>query len=128
MVMTSMLLVMVSVAAGVTAAEGSLVDTDDGRVAGIVEKSVKGRNFNSFYGIPFARPPVGQLRFKVRCKLLYFRSRYVTFDVVTNTVSSLPGSRTNSVLGRHAQCLHPRCAVPPAFICGAVDWKDRTTW
>ncbi|KAG0727829.1 Venom carboxylesterase-6 [Chionoecetes opilio] len=48
----------------VTAAEVPLVDTKDGRVSGIVEKSVQGREFDSFYGIPFARPPVGKLRFK----------------------------------------------------------------
>ncbi|KAK8372888.1 hypothetical protein O3P69_014147 [Scylla paramamosain] len=47
-----------------TAADVPFVDTRDGRVSGIVEESVKGRDFSSFYGIPYARPPLGRLRFK----------------------------------------------------------------
>lgn len=41
------------------------LDTEDGRISGILEKSQKGREFYSFYGIPFAKPPLGKLRFKV---------------------------------------------------------------
>ncbi|MPC70887.1 Esterase E4 [Portunus trituberculatus] len=46
-----------------TAGEVPLVDTEDGQLSGIVEESVKGRIFFSFYGIPYARPPLDKLRF-----------------------------------------------------------------
>ncbi|XP_050727486.1 esterase E4-like isoform X2 [Eriocheir sinensis] len=59
------LVAVVAAAAGAVAAkELPLVDTEGGRVSGILEETLKGREFNSFYGIPFAQPPVGNLRFK----------------------------------------------------------------
>lgn len=42
------------------------VKTDNGDVEGTVAKSLFAkRNFYSFKGIPYAKPPVGELRFKV---------------------------------------------------------------
>ncbi|XP_063860225.1 venom carboxylesterase-6-like [Scylla paramamosain] len=46
------------------AADVPFIETKDGRVSGIVEESLKGRDFFSFYGIPYAQPPLGKLRFK----------------------------------------------------------------
>ncbi|XP_063885511.1 juvenile hormone esterase-like isoform X1 [Scylla paramamosain] len=59
-----MVVAVVVVVVVATAADVPFVDTRDGRVSGIVEESVKGRDFSSFYGIPYARPPLGRLRFK----------------------------------------------------------------
>ena len=42
---------------------GLIVPTRKGRVKG-VRLNVLGKEVNAFYGIPFARPPVGHLRFK----------------------------------------------------------------
>lgn len=52
-------------AEGAAAKEVPLIDTEGGLVSGILEETEKGRGFHSFYGIPFAQPPVGKLRFKV---------------------------------------------------------------
>uniref|UniRef100_A0A0P4WCJ5 Carboxylic ester hydrolase n=1 Tax=Scylla olivacea TaxID=85551 RepID=A0A0P4WCJ5_SCYOL len=41
-----------------------VVSTEDGKISGFREYSTKGRAFYSFQGIPYAKPPVGQLRFK----------------------------------------------------------------
>lgn len=57
--------VMVTKAEMTAAMEAPLVDTEGGRVSGILEKTQKGRELHSYYGIPFAQPPVGKLRFKV---------------------------------------------------------------
>ena len=46
-----------------------ILTTKQGILKGGIEKSRGGRSFYSFYGIPFAEPPVGELRFKVRDKL-----------------------------------------------------------
>ncbi|XP_050727496.1 esterase E4-like [Eriocheir sinensis] len=54
----------VAAAGGAAAKEVPLVDTEEGRVAGVLEKTLKGREFFSFYGIPFAQPPLEKLRFK----------------------------------------------------------------
>jgi hypothetical protein len=35
-----------------------------GEIRGVVEQSRDGRDFGAFYGIPFAKPPVGELRWK----------------------------------------------------------------
>ncbi|XP_042871788.1 cholinesterase 2-like isoform X2 [Penaeus japonicus] len=41
-----------------------LVTVAEGRVSGITETSTKGKEFLSYYGLPFAKPPVGELRLK----------------------------------------------------------------
>ena len=66
-----MFVLVAALAAEETAAnEVPLIDTEEGRVSGILEHSMKGREFYSFYSIPFAQPPVGKLRFKVNLKVL----------------------------------------------------------
>lgn len=46
------------------------LSTKYGEVIGLMEKSRGGREYYSFRGIPFAKPPVGDLRFKVT-KILF---------------------------------------------------------
>jgi hypothetical protein len=51
-----------------TAAEpqNPVVQIHDGGLKGFIMKTITGRQFASYQGIPFAQPPVGPLRFKVR--------------------------------------------------------------
>lgn len=48
--------------------ENPIVDLCDGKVKGITSENLDGEKFYSFFGIPFGKAPVGNLRFKV-CKL-----------------------------------------------------------
>ena len=41
------------------------IKTAAGRVSGVTEKSFFGKEYLAYYGIPFAEPPIGNLRFKV---------------------------------------------------------------
>lgn len=41
-----------------------VVETQEGLVSGVREESTQGKIFHSYYGIPFAQPPIGSLRFK----------------------------------------------------------------
>lgn len=41
-----------------------IADTIYGKVKGVKWRSIYGNNYYSFEGIPFAKPPVGELRFK----------------------------------------------------------------
>ncbi|XP_075223901.1 venom carboxylesterase-6-like [Lycorma delicatula] len=41
-----------------------IVKTENGLIQGTFFKTLNGRILNAFYGIPFARPPVGNLRFE----------------------------------------------------------------
>lgn len=42
-----------------------VVVTKQGAVQGKIDNGVNGQNFFSFQGIPYAEPPIGELRFKV---------------------------------------------------------------
>lgn len=43
------------------------VTTNDGKVRGVKQKSTfSGAEYYSFFGIPYAQPPIGRLRFRVK--------------------------------------------------------------
>lgn len=42
-----------------------IVDTDLGRIRGVKKVSALETPFNAFLGVPYAKPPIGELRFKV---------------------------------------------------------------
>lgn len=44
--------------------EVPVVPTEGGKISGIVEETTEEKPFSSYYGIPYAKPPVGELRFK----------------------------------------------------------------
>jgi hypothetical protein len=46
--------------------ECPIVNTSLGRLQGLTSFSRDGREYFDFRGIPYARPPVGELRFEVR--------------------------------------------------------------
>lgn len=52
----------------------SSVQVQQGKVAGVVEKLPNGGSFFAFRGIPYAEPPVGELRFKDPKPLAKFSS------------------------------------------------------
>lgn len=45
------------------------ISITQGTLTGKYEKTWKGRTFSAFTGIPYAKPPVGDLRFKARILL-----------------------------------------------------------
>lgn len=51
-------------ARGDTTQERPLVRTREGQVRGVAARSAAGKEYTAFRGIPYARPPVGQLRFQ----------------------------------------------------------------
>lgn len=42
-----------------------IVEINDGKLKGTIQKNFKGEDIFAFLGIPYAKPPVGELRFKV---------------------------------------------------------------
>ncbi|XP_047480846.1 juvenile hormone esterase-like [Penaeus chinensis] len=58
-----------AVVAGEDEVGAPVVATATGEVSGLLEKSTKGDTFYSYYGIPYAQPPVGSLRFKAPVKV-----------------------------------------------------------
>lgn len=45
--------------------ESNVVKTNYGPVRGLLRKSVVGEEYLSFRGIPYGKPPIGELRFRV---------------------------------------------------------------
>jgi len=44
---------------------GPIVSTTNGPVQGITSKTRDGKTFYEYFGIPYAKPPVGELRYEV---------------------------------------------------------------
>lgn len=55
-------------------AETPIVRVEQGQVQGRVVNGPSGKAFYNFQGIPYAKPPLGSLRFKVRSHLYFFRA------------------------------------------------------
>ena len=51
---------------GAVGKEAPTVSTKLGQISGIVEKSFESVEYFSYKGIPFAEPPLNELRFRVR--------------------------------------------------------------
>ena len=65
--LVSVTLVAALVAAATTEAFTGLVKLKQGAIQGSREEATNGFVYYSFNTIPYARPPVGPFRFKVRC-------------------------------------------------------------
>lgn len=56
------------------------IELSEGVLSGVQEKLPNGENFYAFRGVPYAQPPVGNLRFKVntmfelRCAILILKT------------------------------------------------------
>lgn len=58
-------LIMMATVSGGSATKSSIVQTDSGRVKGTHETTLLGqREYSAFRGIPYAKAPIGPLRFK----------------------------------------------------------------
>lgn len=45
--------------------ENPIVKIEQGQLRGVAEKNLNGKSYFAFRGIPYAKPPLGNLRFKV---------------------------------------------------------------
>lgn len=56
----------------IAADEYKIVETTSGGVRGVRKTTLlKNVEYYSFKGIPYAKPPIGDLRFKVICEIVY---------------------------------------------------------
>lgn len=51
--------------------ENPLVELPIGKISGSTQKTIDGRQFYAFEGIPYAKPPIGDLRFEVIKKRIH---------------------------------------------------------
>ena len=52
---------------GVCEEETIIVNLSQGQLRGKVATTFRGLDYYSFQGVPYANPPIGELRFKVNC-------------------------------------------------------------
>lgn len=45
--------------------ETPLIELPIGKVSGIIEKTIDGKDYYAFRGVPYAKPPINDLRFEV---------------------------------------------------------------
>lgn len=57
--------------------DAPVVSVEQGQLQGRVVNSPSGKAFYSFQGIPYAKPPLGSLRFKVSPTLPYIKLHFV---------------------------------------------------
>lgn len=50
--------------------EKPIIKTSHGKVRGVTSENLEGNTFYKFLGIPYGKPPVGELRFRVRKKTI----------------------------------------------------------
>lgn len=56
-----------------------IVKTNSGRLLGSLENSIEGFKYYAFKGIPYAKPPVGDLRFKVGIRVTKKNDKLIFF-------------------------------------------------
>lgn len=71
-----------------------LVTTQEGVLRGKTAKDLNGSEFFSFQGVPYAQPPIGELRFKVTVPNL----------IKTYFENLSTGPSTSSAMGRSKRC------------------------
>lgn len=83
--------------------ENPVVEISDGKVQGCSSKNLDGEYFHSFFGIPYGKPPVGNLRFKVNIKLfliINFHNLWINIPIIC-TFSNL----------RYLIDVYPLCSI-----------------
>ncbi|XP_002070356.3 esterase B1 isoform X2 [Drosophila willistoni] len=95
-----------------------IADTIYGKVKGVKWQSIYGNNYYSFEGIPFAKPPVGDLRFKAPVEPDHWtevkrctreRTKPCQVNIVMNMVQ---GSEDCLYLNVYTRELHPQKPLP----------------
>ena len=72
--------IIVFLAFGYSNAQGRIVDTSYGPVQGVDVNMANGDVIESWLAVPYAKPPVGDLRFEVRAGIRY---KEIAFAIIT---------------------------------------------
>ena len=61
--------------------ETVVVKTSLGSVKGYTDQTIHGRRLNGFKGLPYAKPPIGELRFKVTFSFKYIKKLFYQINL-----------------------------------------------
>lgn len=58
-----------------------IINISEGKIKGYIRKNLNGESFYAFLGIPYGKPPVGSLRFKVSNEnnFCYYFTKFLAF-------------------------------------------------
>lgn len=87
------------------------VRIDDGRIVGRYLTSESGRSIRAFMGIPYAEPPVGNLRFKAPVKVKAWQGILKAQTEPPKCIQVDPFTRSKTVEGRE-DCLYLNVYAP----------------
>lgn len=84
----------------------AFVQTNYGRIKGILTLSLLNNIFYSFYGVPYAKPPLGELRFKVSLAKYKLDLSFLFFEIDEKHLynNSFLGSADPATVARYLGC------------------------
>lgn len=96
----------------ITASDPLEIETVNGKVRGIILQSSTNKYVNAWYGIPFAKPPIGKLRFQrpVPCDPW---NGVLETTTKPNSCLQLPSLQPNLILSE--DCLYLNVVTPRKF-------------
>jgi carboxylesterase type B len=90
------------------------VRIDDGRIIGRYLTSESGRTIRAFMGIPYAEPPVGNLRFRAPVKVKPWQGILMAHEEPPMCTQRDPFSRSQTIEGQE-DCLYLNVYAPEVY-------------
>lgn len=97
----------------ITASDPLVIKTVNGKVRGIKLQSTTNKDVNAWYGIPFAKPPIGKLRFQRPVPAKPWNGVLET-TTIPNSCLQLPSFAPTSILSE--DCLYLNVVAPKKIV------------
>lgn len=104
------------------------VNTRLGPIRGTTMLSRNGYKFNAFLGIPYAKPPIGELRFRVSVHLWAREKRFLKKNRSLNAYHTFLESGTSRTMGWYLGCDYLRYQMHSTVVRRDCRWRGLLTF